>query len=97
MGLWSLFLFRCSLVALMSGRCYFNKNWCFSLGHMGVFSNINRQVGVEGFQLFGKELVGQRVQAIRAPVQSGPFQQVKSGKGNKDVYFVLRGLIKKKS
>ncbi len=49
---------------------------------MGVFSNVDGEVGVERLQLFGKELVGQGVEAVRAPVESGPFQKVKSRKAN---------------
>lgn len=49
---------------------------------MGVFTNVDSDVGVERLQLFGKELIGQRVEAVRAPVESGPFQKVKSRKTN---------------
>lgn len=45
---------------------------------MGVLSDVDGEVGVEGLQLFGKELVSQRVEAVRAPVESCPFQEVKS-------------------
>ena len=45
---------------------------------MGILSDVDSEVGVEGLQLFGKELVGQRVEAVRAPIKSGPFQEVKS-------------------
>ena len=44
---------------------------------MEVFSDVDGQVGVKRLQLFGEQLVCQRVEAIRAPVESGPFQEVK--------------------
>lgn len=52
----------------------------FTQGKTWVFSNVDSEVGVERLQLFGKELIGQRVEAVRAPVESGPFQEVKSRK-----------------
>lgn len=45
---------------------------------MGILSDVDSEVGVEGLQLFGKELISQRVEAVRAPVESCPFQKVKS-------------------
>lgn len=45
---------------------------------MEVFSNVDGQVGVERLQLFGEQFIGQRVEAIGVPVESGPFQEVKS-------------------
>ena len=47
---------------------------------MGVLADVDRQVGVEGLKLPGQEVVGQRVDAVRAPVEPGPLQQVESGK-----------------
>lgn len=44
---------------------------------MGVFSNVDGQVGVQRLKLFGKQLIGQRVKAVRAPIEPGPFQKVK--------------------
>lgn len=61
-------------------RSRFHRDRCFSLGQTGIFSDVDSEVGVEGLQLFGEELVGQRVEAIRAPVESGPFQEVKSAR-----------------
>lgn len=44
---------------------------------MRLIIDVDRDVGVEWLQLFGKELIGQRVEAIRAPAQPGPFQKIK--------------------
>lgn len=62
--------------------CCFHMDGYFTRGQTWVFSNVDGKVGVERLQLFGKELVGQRVEAVRAPVESGPFQKVKSRKMN---------------
>lgn len=45
------------------GRC-FHRDGYFSRGQTGVFSDVDGEVGVERLQLFGKELVGQRVEAV---------------------------------
>lgn len=58
----------------------------------GIFSNVDSEVGVERLQLLGQELIGQRVETIRAPVQSGPFQKVKPGKTNSGLN--LKGILK---
>lgn len=75
----------------MNGSCCFHRDGCFPRGHAGVFSNVHGEVGVERLQLSGKELVGQRVEAVRAPVESGPFQKVKSRKINKVPQVVFQG------
>lgn len=62
-------------------RCFHNDGQ-FPRGQTGIFSNVDGEVGVERLQLLGKELIGQRVEAVRAPVESGPFQKVKSVKTN---------------
>ena len=59
------------------GSCFHGDGW-FPWGQTGVFSDVDGEVCVERLQLFGEELVGQRVEAVRAPVESGPFQEVKS-------------------
>lgn len=64
---------------LLDGGCRFHADGCF-IGQTRVFSDVDSEVGVKGLQLFGKELVGQRVQAVRAPVESGPFEKVESRK-----------------
>lgn len=63
-------------------KCCFYRDGSFALGQMRVFSYVDSEVGVEWLQLFGKELVGQRVEAIRAPVEPGPFQKIKPEKTN---------------
>lgn len=50
------------------------------MGQAGVFSDVDGDVCVERLQRFGEELVGERVEAVRAPVEPGPFQKVKSSK-----------------
>lgn len=65
------------------GRGRFHTDGHFTRGKTGVFSNVDSEVGVKRFQLFGKELIGQRVEAVRAPVESGSFQEVKSRKMNR--------------
>lgn len=50
----------------------------FPLRVMELFSDVDSEVSVERFLFFGEELVCQRVEAVRAPVESGPFQEVKS-------------------
>lgn len=50
------------------------------MGQAGVFSNVDGDVCVERLQRFGEQLVGEGVEAIRAPVEPGPFQKVKSNK-----------------
>lgn len=81
-----LLLFGCASgladATLVDGGCCFHMDRYFPRGQTGVISNVDSEVGVERLQLFGKELVGQRVEAVRVPVESGPFQKVKSGKKN---------------
>lgn len=57
----------------------FHKDGYF-MGQAGVFSNVHGDVCVERLQRFGEELVGEGVEAVRAPVEPGPFQKVKSSK-----------------
>lgn len=82
----SLFLFVCAFrlagATLVNRGCCFQRDWYLPLWQTGIFSNVDSEVGVERLQLFGQELIGQRVEAIRAPVKSGPFQKVKPGKTN---------------
>lgn len=47
---------------------------------MQVFADVDGEVGVEGLQLSGEELVGEGVEAVGAPVEPGPFQKVEPGK-----------------
>lgn len=60
----------------------FNGEEGFAPRRTEILSDVNSQVGVERFQLFGEQLIGQGVEAIRAPAQPGPFQKVKSRAGN---------------
>lgn len=62
---------------LVDWGCGFHMDGYFTRGQTWVFSDVDSKVGVERLQLFGKELVGQRVEAVRAPVEPGPFQKVK--------------------
>lgn len=68
----------CLAGATSVGRgCCFHRNGGPAQGQMGVFSNVDGQVGVQRLKLFGKQLIGQRVKAVRAPIEPGPFQKVK--------------------
>lgn len=66
-----LLLFGCGFilaaVMLLDRGCRFHADGWF-IGKTRVFSDVDSKVGVKGLQLFGKELVGQRVEAVRAPV-----------------------------
>lgn len=73
---------RLAGATLVGWGCCLQVDGCFPRGQTGVFSNVDGEVGVERLQLFRKELIGQRVEAVRAPVESGPFQKVKSRKKN---------------
>lgn len=79
-----LLLFGCAPglagATLVDGGCSFHRDGCFHLGQTGVLSDVDGEVGVERLQLSGEELIGQRVEAVRAPVESGSFQKVKSRK-----------------
>ncbi|TNN82365.1 hypothetical protein EYF80_007486 [Liparis tanakae] len=84
-----LLLFGCSpklagATLVDKGGCFHGVG-CFTRGHTGVFTNVNGEVCVERLQLSGKELIGQRVEAIRAPVESGPFQKIANGKKSQKV------------
>lgn len=70
------YISRVASATLMDRRC-FHRDESFSLGHMRVIPYVDSEVGVEWLQLFGKELVCQRVESIRAPVEPGPFQKIK--------------------
>lgn len=61
----------------MDRHC-FHSTVSFTLGQPGVLSNVDGQVGVERLQLLGKQLISQRVEAVRVPVESGLFQEVES-------------------
>lgn len=67
--------------AALERESRFNGEEGFALRRAEVLPDVNSQVGVERFQLFGEQLVGQGVEAIRAPAQPGPFQKVKSRVG----------------
>lgn len=75
-----LLLFGCGFglagATLVDWGCCFHMDGYFTRGQPWVFADVDSKVGVERLQLFGKELVGQRVEAVRAPVQPGPFQKV---------------------
>lgn len=51
----------------------------FAWRHPWVLSNVHCEVGVEWLQLSGQQLIGEGVEAIRAPVEPGPFQKIKPG------------------
>lgn len=56
-----------------------NYNGHFARRHPWVFTNVHGEVGVERLQLSGQQLVGEGVETVRAPVEPGPFQEVKPG------------------
>lgn len=59
-------------VMLLDRARGFHEDGSF-MGQAGVFSNVDSDVCVERLQRFGEELVGEGVEAVRAPVEPGPF------------------------
>lgn len=64
------------------------------VGQAGVFSNVDGDVCVERLQRFGEELVGEGVEAVRAPVKPGPFQKVKSSKTSTPKFALQVGSLR---
>lgn len=68
----------------MGGGGCFHGDGYFPRGHVRVFADVDGEVGVEGLQLSGEELVGEGVEAVGAPVKPGPFQKVEPGKRKRE-------------
>lgn len=62
------------------GRFGGDYNGHFARRHPRVLANVDGEVGVERLQLSGQQLVGEGVETVRAPVEPGPFQEVKPGR-----------------
>lgn len=76
-------------VALLNRGRGFHQDGSF-MGQAGVFSDVDGDVGVEGLQRLGEELVGEGVEAVGAPVEPGSLQKVESSETSTPKSWVLR-------